>query len=253
VQAHDCWVHAGDDIITRTNDRTLRTDQNVMVRNRAQWTVTDIHGDGSVTARNPDGTVRLPVEYVSTAVELGYAQTVHGAQGATVDHSLLIVDGPIDGRALYVGMTRGAESNHVYVAVDANHNGRDILDGAITNDWTDTPAIEIRADLDGRPLAHFAPPLADSRPGVLAADELRAVHAEHRALRALDLGGHEQRLQRLEREDVADRCNKPTGNATHSPASSPPSQRGEPCFPPSATRPNVKTSTTRSNSCSSNA
>ncbi|MDT5256110.1 MAG: UvrD-like helicase C-terminal domain, partial [Mycobacterium sp.] len=42
-------------------------------------------------------------------VELGYAQTVHGAQGATVDHSLLIVDGPIDGRALYVGMTRGAD------------------------------------------------------------------------------------------------------------------------------------------------
>ena len=205
VPGRDCWVHAGDEIVTRANDRTLRTDHDVMVRNRAQWTVTDIHGDGSITARNADGTVRLPAEYVSTSVELGYAQTVHGAQGATVDHSLLLVDGPIDGRALYVGMTRGAESNHVYVAVDANHNGRDILDAAINNDWTDTPALEIRAELAGRTLTPFAAPLADIRPGVLAADELRTMHAEHRGLQRLDLSFRDERLQRLETQDSADR------------------------------------------------
>jgi hypothetical protein len=130
---------------------------------------------------------------------------VHGAQGATVDHSLLIVDGPIDGRALYVGMTRGADSNHVYVAVDANHNGRDILDAAINNDWTDTPAIEIRAELAGRPLTPFASSRQD-QPGVgLPAEQLRAVHAELRSLNAMLLPSHEQQLQRFEREDVADR------------------------------------------------
>jgi hypothetical protein len=205
VPGRDCWVHAGDEIVTRANNRQLRTDENVMVRNRAHWTVTDIHGDGSVTARNADGTVRLPAEYVSTSVELGYAQTVHGAQGATVDHALLIVDGPIDGRALYVGMTRGADSNHVYVAVESNQAGRDILDAAISADWTDTPAIEVRAELAARPVTPFAPPAASSRVDVLLPDELRALHAEHRSLQALDLRSHEQRLHRLEREDQIDR------------------------------------------------
>ena len=239
VQARDCWVHVGDEIVTRANDRTLRTDQDVMVRNRAQWTVTDIHGDGSVTARNADGTVRLPADYVSTSVELGYAQTVHGAQGATVDHCLLIVDGPIDGRALYVGMTRGADSNHVYVAVDANHTARDILDAAINADWTDTPAIEIRAELAARPVTPFAPPAASPRIGVLPADELRAVHAEHRSLQALLLPSHEQRLQRLELDDrrrppAAPPSARPTRRAH--PASSPRSPRNAPCSPRSATR-----------------
>jgi len=205
VPGPDCWVHVGDEIVTRTNDRTLRTDHDVMVRNRAQWTVTDIHGDGSVTARNADGTVRLPAAYVSTSVELGYAQTVHGAQGATVDHSLLIVDAPIDGRALYVGMTRGAESNHVYVAVGAYHDGRDILDAAIDNDWADIPAIEIRAELATRPLTPFAPPLREAAAVGMEAEGLRAMHTEQRGLRALDLPGHEQRLERLEAQDSADR------------------------------------------------
>ena len=205
VNASNCRVHVGDEIVTRRNDRTLHTDQEVMVRNRALWTVTDIHGDGSVTARNADGTVELPADYVAAFVELGYAQTVHAAQGATVDHCLLVVDGPIDGRALYVGMTRGADSNHVYVAVEANQAGRDVLDAALVADWTDVPAIEVRAEFAARPVTPFAtkPP---EQPAVgLSADELRAVHAEHRALYALNLPVRAQQLQRLERDDIADR------------------------------------------------
>ena len=205
VEGRACRVHVGDEIVTRTNDRTLRTDHGVMVRNRAPWTVTGIAGDGSVTARNADGTVRLPAGYVSMSVELGYAQTVHGAQGATVDHSLSIVDGPIDGRALYVGLTRGIESNHVYVAVDGNHTGRDILDAAIVADWTDTPAIDIRAELAARPLTPFAPRIRDHAAPVLAVEQLRTIHDERRALRTLDLSSHREQLHRLESDDRADR------------------------------------------------
>jgi hypothetical protein len=141
---------------------------------------------------------------MSTSVELGYAQTVHGAQGATVDHALLIVDRPIDGRALYVGMTRGAESNDVYVAVDANHAARDILDAAINNDWTDTPAIEIRAELEARPVTPVVPSVREPATVGLPAEELRAVHAEHRSLQRMLLPSHEQLWQRLECADVAD-------------------------------------------------
>ena len=43
----------GDEVVTRRNDRTLRTDQRVMVNNRDHWTINTIHPDRSVTARRP--------------------------------------------------------------------------------------------------------------------------------------------------------------------------------------------------------
>src|SRR5262249_15385919 len=51
--------------------------------------------------------------------ELGYATTVHRSQGSTVDRSHLLMNATL-GRALaYVGLTRGAESNRIYLATDA--------------------------------------------------------------------------------------------------------------------------------------
>ena len=82
------------------------------------------------------------------SVELGYARTVHAAQGLTVDRSLLLVDGPVDGRAVYVGLTRGQLSNDAYVAVDDKlHTARDVLEQAVAADWADRPAIDVRAEL----------------------------------------------------------------------------------------------------------
>ncbi len=52
-------------------------------------------------------------------VELGYAITVHRAQGATVDTAHAIVGGSgMTREVLYVAMTRGRDSNRVYVATD---------------------------------------------------------------------------------------------------------------------------------------
>ncbi len=39
----------GDEVVTRRNQRTLRTDRGVMVRNRDHWTIEAIHPDGAVT------------------------------------------------------------------------------------------------------------------------------------------------------------------------------------------------------------
>ena len=97
----------GDEIASRQNDRLLRTDRGEMVRNRDQWTITNVEPVGAITATGPTGTVRLPCDYVASHVELAYAQTGHAAQGRTVDHCLLVVDSNIDNRGVYVPMTRG--------------------------------------------------------------------------------------------------------------------------------------------------
>lgn len=53
---------------------------------------------------------------------LGYAITAHRAQGSTVDTAHAIVHSPeVTRESLYVAMTRGRESNRVYVATDQHH------------------------------------------------------------------------------------------------------------------------------------
>lgn len=48
----------------------------------------------------------------------GYATTVHKAQGATVDVSLLLVDDRSYREAAYTGLSRGRAANRVYVVSD---------------------------------------------------------------------------------------------------------------------------------------
>ncbi|MCH7789600.1 MAG: AAA family ATPase, partial [Acidobacteria bacterium] len=84
------WLLLGDEVVTRRNDRTVRTDRGLMVKNRDHWTITTIHPDRSVTISGRTGTVRLPVEYVAEHLQLGYAQTSHATQGRTVDNALAV-------------------------------------------------------------------------------------------------------------------------------------------------------------------
>ncbi|MEZ5232332.1 MAG: MobF family relaxase [Acidimicrobiales bacterium] len=86
----------GDEIATRRNDRQLRTDTGQMVRNRDHWRIDRIDRDGGVVVSGRSGTVHLPADYVAEQVDLAYAQTGHAAQGRTVDHALLVVDGTVD-------------------------------------------------------------------------------------------------------------------------------------------------------------
>ena len=52
----------------------------------------------------------------------GYAMTIHKAQGATVDHALVLVDETMPREAIYTAMSRGRQRNDLYLAVDT---GRD--------------------------------------------------------------------------------------------------------------------------------
>jgi conjugative relaxase-like TrwC/TraI family protein len=144
----ETWMLVGDGVVTRRNDRTLRTDRGVMVKNRDHWTVTTIHPDRSVTVTGRTGTIRLPAQYVAEQLELGYAQTSHATQGRTVDTALLLVDTATDSRGVYTPMTRGRDSNHAYVVVDDNQTALDVLSQAIARDWIDQPAIARREQLD---------------------------------------------------------------------------------------------------------
>ena len=149
LRAGDEQMLMGDEVVTRRNDRLLRTDRGLMVKNRDHWTIETIHPDHSVTLTGRTGAVRLPGEYVAEDLELGYAQTSHATQGRTVDTALLLLDTPTDSRGVYTPMTRGRESNHAYVVVDDNQTALDVLAQAITRDWIDQPAIVRRAQLEG--------------------------------------------------------------------------------------------------------
>jgi hypothetical protein len=61
------------------------------------------------------GSVVLPASYVAKNVELAYASTAHRAQGRTVDTAHTFASPTSTREVLYVSLTRGSHSNHLYV------------------------------------------------------------------------------------------------------------------------------------------
>lgn len=112
----------GDVVITRRNDRSLRTAAGGWVKNGDRWRIVDIRRDGSVVLDRLDpgrrGKTVLPPEYAAEHLELGYAVTAHRSQGVTVDTSHVVVTPTTTRENLYVSMSRGRESNIAYVALD---------------------------------------------------------------------------------------------------------------------------------------
>jgi conjugative relaxase-like TrwC/TraI family protein len=169
-------AHVGDRVVTRRNDRILRTDRGEPVRNRDRWTVQAVGADGTLTVAHDrgHGTAVLPADYARSHVRLGYAATAHGNQGDTVDVSLAIVTPGTSHRSLYVGATRGRADNQLYVTTDDPDHARDVLEQALTNDRADQPAIARR-----RELLHQAPRQEHADPEqVLAAAERRLGQVE---------------------------------------------------------------------------
>lgn len=102
----------GDRLMTRQNNYELG------VLNRGRYTIAEVLDNGGVRLADENGEERvLPPEYVAENAQLGYASTVHAAQGMTVDRAHFLTDGRTDASALYVGLTRGRERNTVHVAL----------------------------------------------------------------------------------------------------------------------------------------
>jgi hypothetical protein len=147
--------------------------------NRKQYRVLDTREDGGlIVARvlgREDGVgevlgerITLPGSYVSEHVALGYASTVHSAQGLTVDTSHAVVTEATGQEALYVGLTRGRHGNTAHVTTVAVP--ADAPDGVALESVRRKPAAVLAGAFDGR-----APQRSALQEAVEAATEAEAI------------------------------------------------------------------------------
>ncbi|HEY3558873.1 MAG TPA: MobF family relaxase [Kribbella sp.] len=153
-------VGLGDHIVTRLNNRRLPYGHHQFVKNGDHWTVIQRWPDGSLTVQNHTGeTVTLPAAYVQESVELAYATTAHRAQGTTVDTAHLLVTGQLSRALMYVGMTRGRDTNTAYVATHQSTSDlhephpeqtmQDVLEAVLDDSGVEQSAHEVmRRELD---------------------------------------------------------------------------------------------------------
>ena len=108
VQLRDNVASIGDHIVTRRNDRRLRTSTRGFVVNGDVWTVIAVYPDGAADARrHSDGsTITLPADYLADHAHLAYATTAHRAQGMTVDICHAAITADTSHEQLYVAATR---------------------------------------------------------------------------------------------------------------------------------------------------
>jgi DNA repair exonuclease SbcCD ATPase subunit len=91
---------------------------------------------------------------VAEHVRLGYAATEHGHQGDTVDVGTALTSAATSHRGLYVAVTRGRDENRIHVITEHDDlaEARDVLDGVLSHDQADSPAVAQRrnlADVEG--------------------------------------------------------------------------------------------------------
>ena len=122
LEPHDTVIDGkafavGDEILATRNAHDLE----ILNGTRATITRIDEH-HGTIRARTPDGnTIEFPADYTRAGnLTHGYATTIHKAQGTTVQHSFVLVRDTIDREFAYSGLSRGSDSNSLYLA-DAGH------------------------------------------------------------------------------------------------------------------------------------
>jgi hypothetical protein len=176
-------------IITRGNDRRLRITAIDWVKNGDRWTILKLTRTGGLRVRHvrTGRTVTLPAEYVSTQTELGYASTVHTAQGVTADTMHGVVSGAESRQQLYTMLTRGRTANHLYVSVVGDGDPHSRISPDSLHPRTATELLEQILARDASPQSattlHQEQHDPAARLGAAAARYLDALHlaAEHLA------------------------------------------------------------------------
>ncbi len=162
----------GDLIITRTNDRRLRITATDWVKNGDRWQVTAIGHDDTITAQHVKNrrVVELPAAYVAASVELGYACTIHTAQGVTADSSHTLLTGGETRQLAYTAATRGRGANHLYLEVVGDGNEHNIIRPESTHPATAVNVLEqiLARDDSARSATTIA--REDTAPATLLAD-----------------------------------------------------------------------------------
>jgi ATP-dependent exoDNAse (exonuclease V) alpha subunit len=119
----------GDLIITRSNERRLPISATDWVKNGDRWIILNLTRTGGLRVRHTGNgrIVTLPADYVQSSVELGYASTVHAAQGVTADTMHGVVTAEESRQQLYTMLTRGRSANHIYVTVVGDGDPHTVL------------------------------------------------------------------------------------------------------------------------------
>jgi len=134
----------GDTVITRANNRQLRVTGTDWVKNGDRWHVTAVHPTGALTLRHTTSgcSVDLPPGYVRTSVDLGYATTIHTAQGVTADTSHTLLTGAESRQLAYTAVTRGKGANHLYLEVVGDGDEHNVIRPEYVHPLTATDLLE---------------------------------------------------------------------------------------------------------------
>ncbi|MCC6498499.1 MAG: relaxase domain-containing protein [Propionibacteriaceae bacterium] len=145
----------GDTIITRTNNRKLRVSPTDWVKNGDRWSILDVDPRRGLHVRHTQSgrRVQLPADYVAESVELGYATTIHTAQGVTADTMHGMLAGNESRQQAYTMLTRGREANHAYVVVVGDGDPHTLIHPETINPLTPTDILERILARDESPIS----------------------------------------------------------------------------------------------------
>ena len=109
------------------------------MKNGDAWRVESFGDDGSLVLARTSTGARVAVDgaYATANVELGYATTLHRAQGRTVDRAHCYITPRTSRELLYVAMTRGRDANLAYV-----DTGYDVDPATSHDGLSQTPSLE---------------------------------------------------------------------------------------------------------------
>jgi conjugative relaxase-like TrwC/TraI family protein len=131
VQVGEARFAAGDQIITRVNDRAAD------IYNRERWRVAEVDAaQERMVLEGIDQAKRVEVgrEYLSQvnphseapALEHAYAVTTYSAQGTTVDRAFVMADPSMDKQELYVAASRSQEETYIYATPEIQAHREEI-------------------------------------------------------------------------------------------------------------------------------
>ena len=98
-------------------------------------------------------TVRLPADYVYASTGLGYATTIHAAQGVTADTMHGLLTGQESRQQLYTMLTRGRHANHLYLQVVGDGDPQTVIRPDTISPRTPTETLRQIIDRDEAPVS----------------------------------------------------------------------------------------------------
>ena len=122
IQIGEKRFAVGDEVTTTAPNRAITNpDTGRYVANGSTGVITTITPDAVTVELNDIGTINIPTDWCADHLDLGYAITTYGIQGATVDEISSIIAPGQDLAGLYVSLTRGRRNNELLITQHEPH------------------------------------------------------------------------------------------------------------------------------------